>query len=177
MSRYTSRRRNKPNRRGKVLETETARGIKAAEKASGGSVWGSRWPDSRFFGRLRKFAPPAPSDFVMVAYGAFIAIECKSTISDRFPLRNLKEGQRNALQAISGAGGRSFVVISLRKDDISTYAVDPAVIPNHGDGGKKSLTRDEIRRIGTKIDRIVSEDGYPMLDMGTFIKSLVLKKG
>jgi len=56
-----------------------------------------------------------PDDFLVVAYGIPIVVECKSSQAPRFPLNNVRPHQVESLTRFEAAGGKSWILIQHRR--------------------------------------------------------------
>ena len=78
-------------------------------------------PDTpRFSGSLIPYSPPRPYDCYLLYDGKFKAFELKMNKSlTGFPFNAVSDNQIDNLVEVANAGGKGYVVINYRKNDVS----------------------------------------------------------
>jgi len=122
----------------KILDTNALEGAKkAASKTSGSSVWN------------KIIVPKTPSDFICIANGRTLFVECKNTVNKTsFPLANIKESQFQFALEIENAGGKYLFAIRRhepRKHECFLLTVNDIIRLKIANGDRKSIRWEQLR--------------------------------
>lgn len=97
------------------------------------------------------FASPSCCDFIGVCNGIPVALEAKSSTAARFGFTMLKPHQLLHLKDMIHMGGRSFVIIEMKRY-ASIYLLDAAFILKAIDQGDKSMSVETLNAFGKPIE-------------------------
>ena len=102
------------------------------------------------------YTTPSTTDYNGIYQGRYIDFEAKETSNKTsFPLQNIHPHQIEHLQQIREHGGIGFVIIAFTSlPEIYLLMIDELqpFYQRHGSGGRKSISIDELRSVGYRIE-------------------------
>jgi len=158
------RRKKLGSRAGKIFEAEVRRSLKNFQKRHPHTFYFHRLSDTYDYIKVPNvILPKQPADFLALYNGKFYLLEAKSTRADRFNMSYVKPHQKQAMLQVTKCGGRSILLISLRRSrPVKCFAYDILEyvrLEKEFVGVRKSIPRVSLEKVGLGLRRVRSVGG------------------